>query len=142
MKRIYISDIVHDQLKKEAKAEGRTLQWVVENKLVQNTPSPKNTDVSDFLKNPVPVTSSPFLEDARESINNAQIKNNSEATPSSDLVKDAAKDMADKTVVASNSFAEQECCQHPTRPCKHWVWDNSTGEGYKNTLSGRYREAE
>lgn len=40
------------------------------------------------------------------------------------------------------SNAELDCCQHPTRPCKHWVWDTASGEGYRNTLSGRYREAE
>lgn len=37
---------------------------------------------------------------------------------------------------------ERECCLHPTRPCKHWVWDTDSGDGYKNSLSGRYREAE
>ena len=37
---------------------------------------------------------------------------------------------------------EQECCQHPTRPCKHWQWDVQSGEGYKNILSGRFREAD
>ena len=37
---------------------------------------------------------------------------------------------------------EQDCCQNDVRPCKHWVWDTSSGEGYKNTLSGRFREAE
>lgn len=41
-----------------------------------------------------------------------------------------------------NDSAEQECCQHPTRPCKHWQWDTNTGEGYKNILSGRFREAD
>lgn len=42
----------------------------------------------------------------------------------------------------NESSAELECCQHPTRPCKHWVWDTDSGEGYKNTLSGRFREAD
>lgn len=36
---------------------------------------------------------------------------------------------------------EMSCCKHPTQPCKHWKWDSSTGEGYVNTLSGRYRES-
>lgn len=43
-------------------------------------------------------------------------------------------------ILASN--LEQPCCQHPTRPCKHWVWDSEMGDGYKNVLSGRYREAD
>jgi hypothetical protein len=37
---------------------------------------------------------------------------------------------------------EFACCQNETRPCKHWVWDVNTGEGYVNTLSGRSRDAE
>ena len=40
------------------------------------------------------------------------------------------------------SNAEYDCCEHPSRPCKHWVWDSVNGDGYKNTLSGRYREAD
>jgi len=40
------------------------------------------------------------------------------------------------------SANELECCQHPSRPCKHWVWDTDSGEGYRNTLSGRFREAD
>jgi hypothetical protein len=40
------------------------------------------------------------------------------------------------------SANELECCEHPTRPCKHWVWDADSGEGYKNVLSGRFREAD
>lgn len=32
------------------------------------------------------------------------------------------------------------CCQGK-RPCKHWVWDESTGEGYVNTITGEVRAA-
>ena len=45
-------------------------------------------------------------------------------------------------IASDASVGELECCKHPTRPCKHWVWDTVSGEGYRNTLSGRYREAE
>lgn len=31
------------------------------------------------------------------------------------------------------------CCQKST-PCKHWVWDIASGEGYINTLTGKVRE--
>ena len=48
----------------------------------------------------------------------------------------------DPAVAERQNSGEQSCCQHPTRPCKHWVWDNQSGEGYKNVLSGRVREAE
>ena len=53
MKRIYISDVVHEQLKREARAEGRTLQWVVEARLTgtppENTPLPKNHNVKILI---------------------------------------------------------------------------------------------
>lgn len=46
-------------------------------------------------------------------------------------------------VVAERQIAgEQSCCLNEQRPCKHWVWDAQTGEGYRNVLSGRYKEAE
>lgn len=31
------------------------------------------------------------------------------------------------------------CCQQ-NKPCKHWQWDTSTGEGYVNTLTGKVKE--
>lgn len=37
---------------------------------------------------------------------------------------------------------EQPCCLNETQPCKHWVWDVNTGDGYKNILSGRFLEVE
>ena len=49
---------------------------------------------------------------------------------------------ADVSELVRQPNAELECCKHPSYPCKHWVWDIETGEGYKNTLSGRYREAD
>lgn len=39
-------------------------------------------------------------------------------------------------------IGEQACCQNELQPCKHWVWDSSTGEGFKNSLSGRFMEVE
>lgn len=38
MKRLYISDVVHEHLKREAVREGRTLQWVVEERLTRESP--------------------------------------------------------------------------------------------------------
>lgn len=31
---------------------------------------------------------------------------------------------------------EFPCCSNDT-PCKHWIWDQASGEGYINSLSGR-----
>lgn len=36
MKRIYVEDFLHEQLKKEAKQQGRSLRWVVEQKLLNS----------------------------------------------------------------------------------------------------------
>lgn len=37
---------------------------------------------------------------------------------------------------------EQPCCMNELQPCKHWVWDTQSGEGYKNVLSGRFMDVE
>lgn len=37
---------------------------------------------------------------------------------------------------------ELPCCLNDTVPCKHWVWDTATGDGYKNVISGRFMEVE
>lgn len=44
------------------------------------------------------------------------------------------------TTVTTSELGELPCCAG-ARPCKHWVWDTATGEGYRNSLSGRLREA-
>lgn len=36
---------------------------------------------------------------------------------------------------------EMACCQ-ANKPCKHWVWDLTSGEGYINSLSGRFRSVD
>ena len=37
---------------------------------------------------------------------------------------------------------EFACCANELQPCKHWVWDTQTGEGYRNVLSGRFLEVD
>ncbi len=121
MKVIRIADVIHEQLKREARSEGRTLQWVVENKLTGNTPSPKNTEPKTFTDDfnlPGADVSDLFAD-----------KNKIGATP------------VPETPTSPLSL-EQDCCLNETRPCKHWVWDSAGGEGYRNLLSGRLREAE
>lgn len=39
MKILYIEDTIHSQLKKEAKQQGRTLKWLVEEKLTGTSPT-------------------------------------------------------------------------------------------------------
>lgn len=68
---------------------------------------------------------------------------------SADKVKEARKqallenkkNSPEPQIIYTGEIGEYECCIAPT-PCKHWVWDVQTGEGYKNILSGRTREAE
>lgn len=31
------------------------------------------------------------------------------------------------------------CCKED-KPCKHWVWDSATGDGYINSITGELRE--
>ena len=89
----------------------------------ETPPSPKNTEVktpkNDFEATPIPIE--PPFKPLPEPV-----------------IPNPMPDVDD--ILGRNR--EQECCQHPTRPCKHWVWDNDMGDGYKNTLSGRQREAD
>lgn len=121
MKRIYIADVIHEQLKREARTEGRTLQWVVENKLTGTTPLPKNI-------RPVDIPVSDLLR-AEET---GMPENKIGATPFVDDLHEN-DDMSD---------GEKLCCKNTFRPCAHWVWDSETGEGHRNSLSGRFRELE
>lgn len=36
--------------------------------------------------------------------------------------------------------AEKLPCCLGSRPCKHWLWDMNTGDGYVNALTGEVRE--
>lgn len=127
MKRIYISDEVHKLLKEESYREGRTIQWLVENKLLSKTPpSPKNTSPYNLQ-----------TDEVSSSVRPEKIAVEPSATRVDDLFN-MPEPVADDHL-AAGEFA---CCLNETRPCKHWVWDTNSGEGYKNSLSGRFKEAE
>ncbi len=36
--------------------------------------------------------------------------------------------------------AEKLPCCLGSKPCKHWLWDMNTGDGYVNALTGEVRE--
>ena len=59
-------------------------------------------------------------------------------SPVSD-VSDLISSPAETAVVPD---LEHECCKNEFQPCKHWVWDAQTGDGYRNILSGRLMEVE
>lgn len=62
------------------------------------------------------------------------------STSIDDLIKQAPE--YDPEVAKKQLSGELNCCLNEQRPCKHWVWDSQTGEGYRNVLSGRYKEAD
>lgn len=135
-KQIQVSDTLYKRLKMAADGNYRTLSGQLEYLMDYygsgQTPTgekivPK-VDVSDLLKDSKPTGISGSQYDSYEK--------KSEATPDFGTV--AVKQVED-VVPTDLEFA---CCSNETRPCKHWVWDSATGEGYRNTLSGRFREAE
>lgn len=64
------------------------------------------------------------------------------ASDASVKVDDLFSEKPIKITTPEQMTGEQPCCQNEIQPCKHWVWDSATGEGYKNTLSGRFMEVE
>lgn len=65
---------------------------------------------------------------------------------SEDAVKEARREGLEKIEKKNLSSEvhpelEKPCCSRQN-PCKHWIWDIQTGEGYKNTLSGRLLASE
>lgn len=58
------------------------------------------------------------------------------------LMKIKKKSQPDENWVESNpprKATKLSCCLADT-PCKHWLWDMNTGEGYINALTGEVRE--
>jgi len=67
----------------------------------------------------------------------------SEAAPLvDDLISQAVEGSMEKRAAVLGWTGEKACCANENKPCQHWIWDASTGEGYRNALSGRYREVE
>lgn len=119
MKVIRISDAVHEHLKQEAKREGRTLQWVVEQRLTEDrgtSADPINFGAPDFGEAAI-----------------------AEATPHSQVEEKLSAPKDDVFVPRPpDPETGYPCCQQ-NKPCKHWQWDTYTGEGYVNTLTGKMK---
>lgn len=92
-----------------------------------------------YGRNTVGVT--PIIPPVPKKIANEPSAKDIKHVPDITKVSDLLREQPDADDILSSSL-EQPCCGNDVRPCKHWVWDNVTGEGYKNTLSGRFREAE
>lgn len=78
----------------------------------------------------------------RDTVGNVTPIENTPLPEKPQVLNPAVADLIQQTKDNVDKPLEMDCCQHPIHPCKHWVWDIETGEGYKNTLSGRYREAD
>lgn len=96
----------------------------------ETTPSPKNTNEG------IPA----------DVIGTAEAKKYPNYNPPEKIISGATPDRVDdlftKSNLPDNMQLEQPCCANEFKPCKHWVWDVSTGEGYRNSLSGRFMEVE
>lgn len=119
MKVIRISDIVHEQLKKEAKQQGRTLQWLVEERLTTPSASPTPQEyVEAWNKGAQNKLNVPLLDP--------------ENYRGADALEDDWEEVGKKELPV--------CCGNRKTRCKHWVWDIQRGEGYVNSITGEILE--
>lgn len=118
-KQIKVSDAVYNRLKKEADMQFRPLGSHIEYLLDLDV----EREVSDYEKK-------------------AKQWESQENTPSPKNIEPETLGIDNLLTNQSATELEQSCCVDDFHPCKHWIWDTQTGEGYKNILSGRYKEAE
>jgi hypothetical protein len=74
---------------------------------------------------------------------NTPLPKNSEVSNPADIIDDLFT--PEKNSLGASPIpvtSEQACCLNEIQPCRHWVWDVQTGDGYKNSLSGRFMEVE
>lgn len=133
MKNIRIDDDLYQQIKTMADLEDRTVQAQVHRLLRErfgNTRGGQNNTAPETLEVPYQkLGGTPPSGDVADLIN-------SDAKASVPIPK------YDPTVAERQLSGELPCCSNETKPCRHWVWDVASGEGYVNTLSGRQKEAE
>lgn len=126
MKILRIDDELHKKIKYLAEKDRRTINSMAE--ILLETGMGK-----------------PFIGDSPKVIEDVPYMRPGGTPPSTkvdDLVKKSeATPLPDAQDILQSNL-EQVCCGNETRPCKHWVWDAQTGEGYKNLLSGRVMEVE
>lgn len=135
---IRLDNEVYTELKKRADIQGRSYAnlanyylrkefgWLpgqVNGTPTENTPTPKNITT----RNLGPLDEFPYMKLG--------------GTPPSTDVEELLKSHVDIKHVPDITSLEYSCCLNETKPCKHWQWDSASGEGYKNILSGRFREA-
>lgn len=152
VKILRVDDDIHDIITKRAKNDERTITAYLNkhfrdldsgivimkdyrdgSRVEENAPLPKNTEPQNLEK---------FIEKGQNA-QKAVDKIISEATPRvSDLFVKPSLPTPLQADLVSSGDTELPCCKNELQPCKHWVWDVNTGEGYKNTLSGRFLEVE
>lgn len=125
-------------LQQEADREHRSvvqqLNYILEQRydVSKTTPPAKNTNTPN-LQDTVPITHT--FETGEDAI--TPEKNIVGATPE---VSTRVDDLF--ATPPSLMTEEMPCCQNDTQPCRHWTWDARTGEGYRNSLSGRFMEVD
>jgi len=131
-KMIRLDDDVYTELSEMAPMESRSIANLASH-LLRKTLAEALADKDGKLVSPA--SGERYLKtDEVSSLIKPDIKK-SEATPLPNIRPFNQADPLDAT------NPEKACCKNEDKPCTHWVWDTSTGEGYRNTLSGRYREA-
>lgn len=118
----------------EIKWKGSVWQGIPRETYVETPPSPKKKQYLDLNRHPGIAPHEVTVDDLEP-----VYMTHGGTAPSADV--SGLFNMPDPDDIRQSN-AELECCKHPSYPCKHWVWDIDSGEGYKNILSGRYREAD
>jgi hypothetical protein len=146
MKILRINDELHAKIKDLAERDRRTINAMseilletglgAEGILWRKAPTPENTE-----------TLHPADAFVEKQIDEYREKKIAEAAPRVDDLFSPPELVPtivglDKGISPRSNGLEQPCCLNELQPCKHWVWDTQSGEGYKNVLSGRFMDVE
>lgn len=107
---------------------------------IENTPLPEKYDPKTLetlgkgklLGVDAPNSHNPIYQMEKGSVHHTDV---------SELIQQSVTEGEKQLREMQEARGELECCQHPSRPCKHWQW-NVDQAGYVNVLSGRFREAD
>lgn len=128
---VRVNEDNYESLKREAQADGRTPTNML-NRILDAHYSRDTEGV------PVKTGGVPKIEEVKTFVAQGQAAQKAV----DDLLGNTTPEKNISEANASGVSSELPCCLNETQPCKHWVWDVNTGDGYKNILSGRFLEVE
>lgn len=131
---IRIDNDLYNELKRLAQEDDRSVT-VYTNRILRDKVIDKAIDDARITAYDTPTYDSTPIIPVINDLFADNKKSDGATPPISEIISEPAA-----TAVVED--AELACCKNPTKPCKHWVWDTSTGEVYRNILSGRYMEVE